>query len=99
MSKSDFFSFLCQWRHYLPHPLFTLSFKAKSFADIASYYDINPYFFFGNAEKHHGWFLWGLLILIFFLVKSLSSLEQKKLMDLSLIGAAGVALYALFQKL
>ena len=61
--------------------------------------DINPYFFAGNPEKHHGWFFYGALILLFFLVKGLSSGEQKKLMNLSLIGAGGVSLYALFQRL
>lgn len=60
--------------------------------------DINPYFFSGNLEKHHGWFVYFWLIILFFIVQELSSLEQKRLLKMSLWWAVGVALYAIFQK-
>jgi len=47
--------------------------------------DINPYFWFGNGEKWHGWYLYfGLLILGIILSVS-STKEQKKYLTLSLI--------------
>lgn len=60
--------------------------------------DISPYFFSGNLEKHHGWFVYFGLIMLFFIVQSLHSVEQKKLLIMSLWWTAGVALYAFFQK-
>lgn len=60
--------------------------------------DISPYFFSGSLEKHHGWFVYFGLIMLFFIIQSLHSAQQKKLLVMSLWWTAGVALYAFFQK-
>lgn len=61
--------------------------------------DINPYFWFGNMEKFHGWYLYfGLLMLGIFLSSS-ERAEQKKYLNISLISGGIVCVYALFQKM
>lgn len=61
--------------------------------------DVNPYFWFGNGEKAHGWFFYlGLLILVIIL-SSGPRAEKKKYLTISLISGAIVCTYALFQKL
>lgn len=61
--------------------------------------NINPYFAFGNLEKHHGWFFYAALFILFFLLRQNSSLEHRRLFTMSFLGCAGVILYAIFQKL
>lgn len=43
-------------------------------------YDINLYFTSGNPEKRHGWFFYMALFVLFFLLKSVSSEERRKLL-------------------
>lgn len=35
--------------------------------------NINPYFAFGNLEKHHGWFFYVALLILFFLLRQNSA--------------------------
>jgi hypothetical protein len=60
---------------------------------------INPYFAFGNFEKHHGWFFYAALFVLFFLLRQNSSSEHRRLFMMSFLGCVGVMLYAIFQKL
>lgn len=60
---------------------------------------INPYFVFGNLEKHHGWFFYMALMILFFLLRQNTSSEHKKLFKVSFYGFIGVALYGIFQKI
>lgn len=45
----------------------------------------NPYFAWGNPEKHHGWFFYLALLTLFFLLKTISRAERKRLLILSCI--------------
>ncbi len=60
---------------------------------------LNPYFAFGNFEKHHGWFFYAALFILFFLLRQNSNSEHRRLFMMSFLGCAGVILYAIFQKL
>lgn len=60
---------------------------------------VNIYFVWGNPEKHHGWFFYMALFVLFFLLKSISPSERRKLIHASFIAFCGVALYAFFQKI
>ncbi len=84
----------------IPHDFFLVLwvFFVWSFCSLWVNRDINSYFFSGNLEKHHGWFLYLWCIVLFFIIKSLSSFERKKLLKMSLIGSVWVVLYAFFQK-
>lgn len=84
----------------LPHHFFLVLwvFLVWSFFSFWINGDINQYFLIGNVEKHHGWFLYLGLIILFFIVQSQTPFEQKKLLKMSLLGAVWVALYAFFQK-
>ncbi len=61
--------------------------------------DINPYFWWWNGEKLHGWFLYCALFLLSIILSTIGQKEQKKILMVSLITGSIVCLYALFQKL
>lgn len=50
--------------------------------------DLNPYFTFGNPEKRHGWFFYIALLVLFFLLRTLTSLGSSKLFNMSFLGFA-----------
>jgi hypothetical protein len=80
---------------------FILAFLIVAVWTIISLYlnaDINQYFSHGNPEKWHGWFFYMALFVLFFLLRSLSSIESKKLMYITFFAFGGVYIYALFQK-
>ncbi len=62
-------------------------------------YDINPYFTSGNPEKRHGWFFYMALFVLFFLLKSVSSEERRRLFYTSFVAFLWVLIYAVFQKI
>ncbi|MEI6711586.1 MAG: hypothetical protein WCK88_05360 [bacterium] len=61
--------------------------------------DINPYFWFGNMEKFHGWYLYLGLLMLGIILSSSERAEQRKYLSISLISGGVVCLYALFQKM
>ncbi len=58
----------------------------------------NPYFLTGNLEKTHGLFFYFALFFLFWLIRSLSTIQQKYLFKISFIGFWIVILYAFFQR-
>ncbi len=60
--------------------------------------NINPYFWTGNAEKTHGLIFYFGLFCFFWLLRSLSIVHQKRLLQISFLGFLGVVLYAFFQR-
>jgi hypothetical protein len=60
--------------------------------------DINPYFWFGNGEKFHGWYLYFGLLLLGIILSTSTREEQKKYLTISLFSGTVVCFYALFQK-
>jgi hypothetical protein len=62
-------------------------------------HDVNIYFTSGNPEKRHGWFFYMALFILFFLLKSVSSEERRKLLYTSFAGFIGVIVYVVFQKI
>jgi len=62
-------------------------------------YGVNIYFAFGNPEKHHGWFFYIALFVLFFLLRSISSRERRLLIHTSFVAFCGVVIYAFFQKI
>lgn len=61
--------------------------------------DVNLYFVSGNPEKNHGWFFYTALFALFFILKSLSPAEKKRLSIFSFISFGWVILYAIFQRI
>lgn len=61
-------------------------------------YNVNIYFTSGNPEKRHGWYFYMGLFVLFFLLRSLSSTERRKLLYTSFVSFLVVLVYALFQK-
>ncbi len=61
--------------------------------------DINPYFWFGNMEKFHGWYLYLGLLMLGIILSTSERAEQKKYLTFSLISGGIVCFYALSQKL
>jgi len=61
--------------------------------------DINPYFWFGNGEKNHGWLFYLWLLILGIILSTSTREEQKKYLKISLFSGGMVCLYALFQKL
>lgn len=62
-------------------------------------HDINIYFTSGNPEKRHGWFFYMALFVLFFLLKSVSSDEHRKLIYTSFAAFLWVLIYSVFQKI
>jgi len=60
--------------------------------------DINPYFASGNPEKRHGWYFYGTLFFLFFLLRTFSAKKREQLLFMSFFGFFGVVLYAFFQR-
>lgn len=61
--------------------------------------DLNPYFWFGNGEKFHGWYMYLGLLIFTIILSSSPREEQKKYLGISLVSGGIVCLYALFQKI
>lgn len=61
--------------------------------------DLNPYFWFGNGEKFHGWYFYLGLLIFTIILSSSTREEQKKYLGISLVSGGIVCLYALFQKI
>lgn len=59
--------------------------------------EINPYFWFGNMEKFHGWYLYLCLLLLGIILSTNTRQENQKYLSISLISSGFVCLYALFQ--
>lgn len=81
---------------------FTISVGIVFFWTICSLwlnYGTNIYFTSGNPEKHHGWFFYMALFVLFFLLRSLTSDERRKLIHTSFVAFCGVSIYAFFQKI
>lgn len=61
-------------------------------------HNLNNYFFTGNQEKTHGLVLYFGLFCFFWLLRTLSPIQQKRLLQVSFLGFLGVVLYSLFQR-
>ena len=60
--------------------------------------NLNSYFFTGNQEKTHGLVFYFGLFSFFWLLRSLSPNQQKRLLQVSFLAFFGVVLYSLFQR-
>ncbi len=61
--------------------------------------EINPYFWFGNMEKFHGWYLYLSLLILWIILSTRTQKERKKYLVISFLSSGFVCLYALFQYL
>lgn len=59
--------------------------------------EVNPYFWFGNMEKWHGWYLYLCLLILGFILSTNTRQENKKYLTITLVSSSFVCLYALFQ--
>ncbi len=59
----------------------------------------NPFFVFGNPEKHHGWFFYVALGVLFLILQKTSPREQKIYWKITVTSFFLVLLYGIFQKL
>lgn len=59
----------------------------------------NPYFWFGNEEKFHGWYLYLGLVFLGIMLSASTREEQKKYLKISLFSGFIVCIYATFQKM
>ena len=59
--------------------------------------EINPYFWFGNIEKFHGWYLYLSLLILGIILSTNTRQENMKFLTISLFSSGFVCLYALFQ--
>ena len=85
----------------LSRSFFTAALVFFSWTAVALFINqkINPYFAFGNLEKHHGWFFYMMLFILFFLLRQNTHLEHRRLFMMSFLWFGWVTLYSFFQKL
>jgi len=59
--------------------------------------EINPYFWFGNMEKFHGWYLYLSLLMLWIILSTSTHKENKRYLTISILSSGLVCLYAFFQ--